>query len=260
MIKAREIPTLYFLDSAHPRPCNLEWINRGTDQVLRQTTVDMLLRTLNRPTDTPSVKRLHDNSGLRLSFNSEGERQRFVIAFENARKKAEQERKDIVAALFDQRKRAEKAALALEETGVPRSALSMVWRTSALLDPDYAAKSGHSAGSVAGAVAGGGVGGALFGVAVLFVPGVGGVAAAGAILASVAPSVAAVGGIIGATGGAIAKMLTDHDVDSPSASYYDQEIRRGKVFLSADTTRAAIARVTIEKVMIEHGGVLREAA
>ena len=36
VVKAEELPALYYMDEAHPRPIELEWINRGTDQPLRR--------------------------------------------------------------------------------------------------------------------------------------------------------------------------------------------------------------------------------
>ncbi len=113
---------------------------------------------------------------------------------------------------------------------------------------------GHSRLSVAGAVAGSGVAGAVLGVALLAIPGVGQLAAAGAIAASAVSSVATVSGIIGAAGGAIAKMLTDHDVDGVSASYYQQQIRRGKIFVSVDIRIAEGRREAVRQVIRQHGG------
>lgn len=81
VIRAEDLRLLNELPPDHPRPVGLEWINCGTDQRLRRSTVEMLLRTLYRRTDTPSVCRLHNSSGLRLRFRSEDERQRFAARF-----------------------------------------------------------------------------------------------------------------------------------------------------------------------------------
>ncbi|MBT8389538.1 MAG: hypothetical protein KJP13_07820, partial [Altererythrobacter sp.] len=86
------------------------------------------------------------------------------------------------------------------------------------------------------------------------VPGVGPLAAAGALAASAIPSVASVSGIIGATGGAVAKMLTDHDVDGVMAEYYDRQIKRGKVFVSVDQRQTTLAREFVERVLEKNGG------
>jgi hypothetical protein len=108
--------------------------------------------------------------------------------------------------------------------------------------------------SVASTVAGSGVAGAVLGVALLAIPGVGQLAAAGAIATSALSSVATVSGIIGAAGGAIARMLTDHDVDGVSATYYQQQIRRGKIFVSVDTRIAEGQRDSARHVIRKHGG------
>ena len=256
VIKADELTTLYFLDVSHPRPCAVEWINRSTDQTLRPTTVDMLLRTLHSDTDRPSVKSLRDTSGLRVRFLTAKEQERFARAFKAARETEYNKRPHIAGALFDHWADADAAAVDLKDAGVPETALSMVWRTSTILDPAYTYVEGHSAPSVAGIMAGAGMGGALLGVAVLLIPGIGGVAAAGAILASAGPSVAAVSGVIGATGGAIAKMLTDHDVDGPSVAFFQTEIQRGKAFLSIDTEKTTIDRERLERTVRSRCGKL----
>ena len=49
-------------------------------------------------------------------------------------------------------------------------------------------------------------------------------------------------------------MLTDHDVDGVSASFYDKEIQRGKIFLSVDTDLAQIDRDKVLQVFARHGG------
>lgn len=142
----------------------------------------------------------------------------------------------------------------LKDVGIPDNAISLLWRASRFLDTDVEWVEGHSKLSVAGAIAGSGVAGAMLGVAILAIPGVGPVAAAGALAASAFSSVAAVSGIIGATGGAIARMLTDHDVDGVSAGYYEQEIRRGKVFVSVDTRIALDQQDQALQILKSFGG------
>lgn len=254
VIKAEELVAVNYLADDHPRPKSVEWINRGTDQVLRPTTTDMLLRTLFQPAASPSVQKLHDSSGLRVVFRSDAERDRFASAFRDAITKERAVTEHVVTAIFDDRDKAETAIEALHDEGISSGAISLLCRASHFGDPDAQWPEGHSSISVTGAVAGGGVAGALLGVAFLFVPGVGPLAAAGAIAASAIPSVASVSGIIGATGGAVAKMLTDHDVDGVMAEYYDRQIKRGKVFVSVDQQQTTVAREFIERVLEQHGG------
>jgi len=239
VIKAEQLATLNYLPSDHPRPIEVEWINRGTDQRLRQSSIDMLLRTLFKDVASPSVVRLHRSAGLRVMFKSDRERDQFASAFANAQKRETDSKLHIVTAIFDSREHAEQAVFALKKEGIPEKSVTLLWRASQFIDTESDWPEGHSKLSIAGATAGGGVAGAMLGVAILAIPGVGPVAAAGALAATAFSSVAAVSGIIGATGGAVARMLTDFDVDSVSASYYEQQIKRGKVFVSVDTRIAA---------------------
>lgn len=254
VIKAQELLAINYLADDHPRPRKAEWINRGTDQVLRPTTTAQLLRTLYQPTDTPSIQRLHDSAGLRVEFRNQRERDRFAEDFTRARAELGKRRKRVVTAVFDDREKAEEAVEQLVKEGISRRSISLLCRANQFLEAEKSWPKGHSTGSVAGIVTGSGVAGALFGVALLFVPGVGQVAAAGAIAASAIGSVASVSGIIGATGGAIAKMLTDHDVDGVSAAQYEAQIKRGKIFLSVDTGLAGDVRDRAIAVFQRQGG------
>ena len=79
VIRAEELILLNDMPADHPRPVCLEWINRGTDQKLRPTSVDLLLRTMYRSTSpSPSVARLHQTAGLRVRFGSNADRDRFA--------------------------------------------------------------------------------------------------------------------------------------------------------------------------------------
>lgn len=249
VVKAADFAALYYLDSTHPRPQEIEWINRGTDQRLRPSTIDMLLRTMWRPSETPSVRKLHESAGLRTIFRSERDRDRFARAFRAARGHLSERKEAIVSAVFATEAAAEKALAALKEAGVPQKAMSLVWRTSHYLDQNYEAQDGHEPTDVALSTMGGGIAGALLGVGVLFVPGVGPVAVAGALTSSAFASIATVSGIIGATGGAIAKMLSDHDVDGVAASLYEDDIRRGKVFVSVDTRECEDCRAAAQAIL-----------
>ena len=86
VIRAEELILLNDMPADHPRPVCLEWINRGTDQKLRPTSVDLLLRTMYRSkSPSPSVARLHNSAGLRLRFRSREERRKFVDTFDQVR-------------------------------------------------------------------------------------------------------------------------------------------------------------------------------
>lgn len=254
VIKAEELAAVNYLREDHPRPAEVDWINRGTNQRLRPTTRDMLLRTLFQPVQTPSVARLHESSGLRIGFRSEKEREAFTVAFEAAKREEHAVKEHVVTALFDDRESAEQALEALRDAGVEPEAISLLARASHFSDPATQWPEGHTALSVTGAVASSGVAGALLGLGFLLVPGVGPVAAAGALASSAISSVASVSGIIAATGGAMAKMLTDHDVDGVTAEFYDRQIKRGKVFVSVDTRIANIVRERLQEILRQNHG------
>ncbi|MBY6217451.1 hypothetical protein [Qipengyuania aquimaris] len=110
----------------------------------------------------------------------------------------------------------------------------------------------RSNGSIAGPIRR--FAGAVLGVAILVIPGIGPVAVAGAMASQAIPSVAAVSSAIGATGGAVAKMLTDADVDGVSATLYEREIQRGRIFLSVNTDGVDIETDRIERILSNEGG------
>lgn len=254
VIRAEELTAVNYIAASHPRPQSVEWINRGTNQILRPTTTDMLLRTLFQPTDSPSVQRLHETAGLRIVFRSESDRVRFASEFEAALRREQAAREHVVTAIFDDRERAEAAIADLCAGGFPRQSISLLCRASHFSDPEAKWPEGHRTLDITGVIAGSGVAGALLGLAVLLVPGVGAVAAAGAITGSAISSIASISGIIGATGGAIAKMLTDHDVDGVSAAFYDRQIQRGKVFVSVDVMHPDADRARAREILDAHGG------
>lgn len=158
---------------------------------------------------------------------------------------------NLVSAVFDDRAEAQRAVDELRSAGVQEGAISIVGRPD---EADHDDRDGASNASVAGSVAAGGIGGAILGVAALAIPGVGPLAAAGAIAASAAPTAAALGAAAGATGGAIARMLGDHDVDRKDAEYYEEHIERGGVFVSVDTRQAGIDGDTARGILSRCGG------
>ncbi len=254
VIKAEELSALNYLNSDHVRPLYFQWINRGTDQKLRQMTVELLLRTLFQEGTSPSVARLQQSAGLRLVFQTLRERDSFATAFGAARAEEGFREGHLVTAVFDDREAAEQAVAELKAAGIPESSVSLLWRADPLAESQARPNEGHSKLSVAAAVAGGGLAGTLLGVAVLAIPGIGPVAAAGAIVASANASVASVSAIIGATGGALARMLSDKDVSDQSANYYEKQIKRGRVFVSIDTRLAEGQNEIVRQVLVQSGG------
>lgn len=250
VIKVEELPALNYLEPHHARPLLAEWINRGTDQKMRPTSINMLLRTLNADGSSPSVTRMQHTAGLRTIFDSVEARDAFATSFAGARALMSSSQPFLIATLLENMAAAEHTVAQLQAAGVPADAISLLCRAGDFTQPNGANLRGHSKGSVAAAVASGGIVGALLGIGVLaVVPGIGAVAAAGAIVASSLGSVASVSAVFGATGGAILKMLSDHDVDGREINYYERQIRLGRVFVSVDTRIARELSDTARKVL-----------
>ena len=250
VIKVAELPALNYLEPHHARPLLAEWINRGTDQKMRPTSIGMLLRTLGDNAHSPSVARLQQSAGLRTVFASTEARDAFATSFAGARALMHSSQPFLIAALLDNMAVSQLTVARLQAAGVPADAISVLCRAGDFTPPDAADWRGHSKGSVAAAVAGGGIVGALLGIGVLaVVPGVGAVAAAGALVASSLGSAVSVSAVFGATGGAIVKMLSDHDVDGREINYYERQIRLGRVFVSIDTRIALDHSETARRVL-----------
>jgi uncharacterized protein (TIGR02271 family) len=164
---------------------------------------------------------------------------------------------NIVSAVFDNRSEAEAAARDLRQAGVPDSALSVIARHDQS-GGDFGDANTHEVkesgeGLLKGALAGGGVG-ALLGIAALAIPGVGPLAAAGAIASTAIPEAAAIGAGAGALTGGLTGLLSKHGVSDEDASYYEDRINNGGVFLSVDTRNAGIGADEIRDILHRSGG------
>jgi len=254
VVKPDQINALNYLGDDCPKPEEVEWINRATDQLLRPSSVDQLLRTLYKDNLSESVARLKNSAGLRAIFSSERERNSFAGNFGGAVEEEEAIRKYAVTAIFKSRELADQAALVLVDEGIPEEALCVLSKASVFLDQNLVWPEGHGRMEISGATAGGGLAGALFGLAVFAIPGVGPVAATGALAASAFGSVAALSGVIGATGAALSKVLSDFDVDGLAANYLEQEIRKGSVFVTVDTRVCPRERDVIARRLLDLGG------
>ena len=254
VIRPEELSALNFLPADHPRPIRADWINRGTNQVLRQQSVDMLLRTLFADILSPSAVKLHRSAGLRLEFSSDAHRLGFANALMVAKAQELESRVHRLTMMFDDRVSAARAAESLVDEGLPKSAISMLWRAGQFIDTDYAWIEGHSLLSVAGATAGGGIAGVTIGLALFAIPGVGQIAAIGGLAAAVLTTTPVISGIVGATAAAINKMVSDPDVDDVALNSYISDTRRSRVFVSVDLRNAEGALDISRSVMKRHGG------
>lgn len=162
----------------------------------------------------------------------------------------------IASAVFDSREEAERALTELRSAGFDEGSISVIGRhgehndTSDGIDDDDVNKSGAAKGAIGGAVAGG-----LLGIAALAIPGVGPLAAAGAIAASAVPEAAAIGAGVGALAGGISGLLTKHGVSDEDASYYEGRINQGGYFLSVETDGSAgVSTEEAREILYRNGG------
>jgi hypothetical protein len=164
---------------------------------------------------------------------------------------------NLVTAVFDDRAEAERAAAELRSAGVPDSALSVIARREGA-DGDFGDSDTHEVsdkgeGLLKGAVAGGSIG-ALLGIAALAIPGVGPLVAAGAIAGSAIPGAAAIGAGAGALAGGLSGLLTEHGVSDEDASYYEERIHSGGIFLSVDAREAGLDAGQLREILYRNGG------
>lgn len=165
---------------------------------------------------------------------------------------------NIVSAVFDSHSEAEVAVRELRQAGVRDSALSIIARNDSAGGGDYGGADTHEVkekgeGLIKGAIGGAGVG-ALLGIAALAIPGVGPLAAAGAIASSVVPEAAAIGAGVGALTGGLTGLLTKHGVSDEDAKYYEGRINSGGVFVSVDTSDGGISSQQAQDILYRFGG------
>lgn len=257
VIKPDEIAALNYLSTDHPSPKSLEWINRASDKKLRRSSIDMLLRTLHRDVTSPSVVRLHQESGLRVLFRSERDRNAFAKAFAAAKEEFHNREHNQVTALFSHQDEAECAIKALIDAGIPEDAISLMARADQFVEPIGKWPQGHSKMSILASATGGGFAGLAVSISVMLIPGFGLLALGGGLAASAVGSFAAASSVFGATGGAIARMLTDHDVDGVSATLFQEQVRKGKIFVSVDARVAEGKRQLAREILKKSKGRTR---
>ncbi len=158
---------------------------------------------------------------------------------------------NLASAIFDSDADADRALSELRSAGVPDSALSVVGRrgeesTNTTADDDD--------GSIVRGILGGGALGAGLGVAALAIPGVGPLVAAGAIAASAVPGAMAIGAAAGAAAGTLNEALQKHGVSDEDATYYNERISSGGIFVSVDANNGGADRAAVEEILYRNGG------
>ena len=167
----------------------------------------------------------------------------------------------IASAVFDSREEAQRAIEQLRSAGVRENSISVIGQqgeqSSHSLDRDNDSEddsAGEKTGSFISKTAAGAGVGALLGVAALAIPGVGPLAAAGAIAETAIGGAALTGTAIGAAAGGLTSMLTDHGVSHEDASYYEEHINRGGIFVSVDSDNAGVDAQTARDILHRAGG------
>lgn len=158
----------------------------------------------------------------------------------------------LVTALFQDSRDAERAVNWLLTSGVPAEAVTVVSRDETqssggpageggIPEPGVDAPSDGGRAVLTGAGAGAGAG-LLFGLAAAAIPGAGPFLAAGAWATSLgsAGAAAASGAVIGAATGGLAGALAGAGLDSDESDYYAREIERGATLVSVDSAQTTL--------------------
>ncbi|EQB14232.1 hypothetical protein L288_01715 [Sphingobium quisquiliarum P25] len=158
------------------------------------------------------------------------------------------------SALFDSHAEAERAVSELRTLGVSDSDLSVIAHhggTTTTRDGEGEITDEHHRNVLRGILGGGALGAGL-GVAALAIPGVGPLAAAGAIAASAVPEAVGIGAVLGAIGGSLNEVLTKHGVSEEDAQYYDSRLKDGGVLVTV--ADAGIDSARVREVLYRNGG------
>lgn len=162
----------------------------------------------------------------------------------------------IVSAVFDTHEEAQLAVSELRTAGVPDRALSVIaqhrGRTTKTTGDGEITDDDHR--NLLRGILGGGLLGAGLGIAALAIPGVGPLAAVGAIAASAVPEAAAVGAAVGAAAGTLNEALKKHGVEDADIDYYNGRIKEGGVFVSLDTSADGVNAELARDILYQNGG------
>lgn len=159
-----------------------------------------------------------------------------------------------VSAIFDHHAEAERAVADLRMLGLGDRDVSVIAHhkgtTTARSGDGEVTDEDHR--NVLRGILGGGALGAGLGVAALAIPGVGPLAAAGAIAAGVVPEAMGIGAAVGAIGGTLNEALTKHGVGEEDARYYSDRIKDGGVVVTVEDI--GIDEEKLREVLYRNGG------
>ncbi|WP_324808789.1 hypothetical protein SH584_04195 [Sphingomonas sp. LY29] len=160
---------------------------------------------------------------------------------------------NLVSAVFDNHAEADKAVSELRANGVEDQAISVIAQSDGK-NTTTDGSGAEAATDVVGKTALGAGAGTLLGIAALAIPGVGPLVAAGAIAATAVPAAALTGAAVGAAAGGLTGLLSDHGVNSDDASYYEERVNEGGVFVSVDLQNAGLNAETASDILYRAGG------
>ena len=158
------------------------------------------------------------------------------------------------SAIFDSHAEAERAVSELRTLGVQDTDLSIIAHhggTTTATSGEGEITDEHHRNVLRGILGGGALGAGL-GVAALAIPGVGPLAAAGAIAASAVPEAMAIGAGVGALTGTFNEVLTKHGVSHDDADYYGGRMKDGGVVVTVQG--AGIDGERAREVLYRNGG------
>lgn len=163
---------------------------------------------------------------------------------------------NIISSIFDNRSEAEAAVSELRSAGIETGRLSVIGRDEGKTTATDGAGDDigdNAADGVKGALGGAGIG-AILGIAALAIPGVGPLAAAGAIASSAIPGAAAIGAGAGAIAGGLGGLLKDHGVSNEDTDYFEGRINDGGIFVSVDASGGELKADQIREILQRNGG------
>ena len=158
------------------------------------------------------------------------------------------------SAIFDSHAEAERAVSELRMAGVKDTDLSIIAHhggTTTATSGEGEITDEHHRNVLRGILGGGALGAGL-GVAALAIPGVGPLAAAGAIAASAVPEAMAIGAGVGALTGTFNEVLTKHGVSEDDANYYGSRMKNGGVVVTVGGSDISGERA--REVLYRNGG------
>ena len=160
----------------------------------------------------------------------------------------------VVSAVFDSQEEAQRAVSDLRSAGIDDQSLSVIAQkrgTMTTRDADGEITDEEHTNVLRGILGGGALGAGL-GVVALAIPGVGPLAALGAIAASAVPEAMAIGAAVGAAAGTFNEVLLKHGVSEEDARYYGDHMKSGGVLVTVHASGSEGERA--REILHRHGG------